>query len=33
MDVEIIRVIERIARGMEVNDYSLAYDIIETEAK
>lgn len=31
IDGEIVRVIERICRGMEVNDFSLAFDIIEEE--
>ena len=31
MDLEIVRVIERICRGIEVNDFSLAYDILEEE--
>lgn len=31
VDAEIIRVIERICRGMEVNESSLAFDIIEEE--
>lgn len=33
MDAEIIRVVERIGRGMEVNDFSLAYDILEEEGE
>lgn len=31
IDGEIVRVIERFCRGMEVNDFSLAYDVIEEE--
>lgn len=31
VDAEIVKVIERIGRGMEVNDFSLAYDVIEEE--
>lgn len=31
IDAEIVRVIERIGRGMEVNDFSLAYNVIEEE--
>lgn len=31
IDAEIVRVIERICRGMEVNDHSLAFDVIEAE--
>ena len=33
MDVEIIRSIERIARGMEVSENSLAFDVIAQGAK
>lgn len=31
LDAEIIQVIERIGRGMEVNDYSLAFDVLQQE--
>ncbi|WP_419025043.1 trimethylamine methyltransferase family protein [Emergencia sp.] len=31
IDGEIVRVIERICRGMEVNDFSMAFDVIEEE--
>lgn len=33
IDAEIIRVVERIARGMEVNEESLSFDVLEAEAK
>lgn len=33
LDAEIVRIIERIGRGMEVNGNTLAYDVIEEEAE
>lgn len=33
IDAEIIRVVERIARGMEVNEATLCFDILEAEAE